>query len=145
MYDTAYFSQLVGNCLETLLLMLLEDSKKVPAIRHNGEVELYNRSIMYMQDNICGHISLPELARECNISVSTLKNVFSKYSGYGVHKYFVKLKINRAIELLKQGKSVAQISEELKYNNPNYFSFAFKRETGYSPREYLANTASGQN
>ncbi len=139
MYDTPYFSQLAGNCLETLLLMLLEDSKKVPALRHNEAVELYNRIIRLMQDNICGHLSLPELARRCNISVSTLKNIFSKYSGYGVHKYFIKLKINKAIELLRLGNSVTAISEELGFTNPNYFSFVFKRETGYSPRGYVTH------
>ena len=135
--DTPYFSQIAANNLELLFLMLLEDNKKVSAVTHNPEAEIYNRIIKLMQNNINSQMSLLEIARSCNISVSTLKTLFSEYSGYGVHKYFIKLKINAAIELLQSGKSIAAISEELGFNNPNYFSYVFKRETGHSPRGYL--------
>ena len=65
-----------------------------------------------------------------------LKKLFRKYTDSGVMAYFSRMKINRAMEMLGAGASVASVSEKLAYANQFYFSTAFKRQTGYTPTEY---------
>ena len=45
--------------------------------------------------------------------------------------YFVKMKINKAKELLRNtDMSISDISSKLSFDNPNYFSKVFKKNTG---------------
>ena len=54
----------------------------------------------------------------------------------GVHEYFTLLKITNAKSLLKSGESVTKTAEICGFANQAYFSAAFKRVTGLSPKEY---------
>ena len=83
--------------------------------------------------------TVDELADLCGMSTSNLKKVYSMYSVFSIHKYFVKLKIARAIEMLEEGYNVTEISDKLGFNNQNYFSIVFKRETSMSPLNYRKN------
>jgi len=132
-----YLMQNLSNRLELLLLSLLDDNRKVRPMQEDKNAILYNKTIRTMEQYLYSQLSVPELARECGISVSALNKLFASYLGCGVHKYFIKMKIKRAIELMHQGMPIGQISEMLGFNNQNYFSMVFKRETGASPRNYL--------
>ena len=63
--------------------------------------------------------------------------MFSEFTGCGVGKYFLILKLVFAASLLKEGQSVKQVSEKLSFSTPNYFSTSFKREMKMSPKEYI--------
>ena len=54
----------------------------------------------------------------------------------GVHEYLTLLKITNAKTLLKCGESVTKTAEICGFANQAYFSAAFKRVTGLSPKEY---------
>lgn len=96
----------------------------------------YKRIVNFMKENVCENLTIEDIAGSLGMSVSNLKKVYAMYSVFSIHKYFVKLKISKAIELLSKGCSVAEISEMLKFNNQNYFSVVFKRETNMSPLTY---------
>ena len=44
--------------------------------------------------------------------------------------------MTEAIKLLASGMTVSEVAEKLEFSSPNYFSMAFKKETGTSPFEY---------
>ena len=51
--------------------------------------------------------------------------------------YFIELKINQAKQLLRENElSVREISENLAFNTPDYFTKTFKRITGLTPLAY---------
>lgn len=128
--------QVAINNLELLLLNLAgSDDGRVPE-KSSDNVYLYTKIVGILEKNAYGSITIEEVARECMVSSATVKNCFAEYAGCGVHKYFLKIKIRIAIELLRQGKSVSEVSEMLQFGNPNYFSYVFKRETGRCASEY---------
>ncbi len=134
--DNSIFSQIAGNAIERFLLSILANRTKPAALDETKDAKMYRDIVKVLEDHMEEWISVEEVARLCTSSVSNIKKVFGKYANHGIHKYFIKMKIIRAIAILEQGDSVQSISERLAFNNPNYFSMVFKRETGYSPLQY---------
>ena len=131
-----YSLNLLAIHMEMLLLEILKGKKqKVSEDEHAG-AETYRTIIDMMNDNINKNLTITDFANLCGISESYLKKIFTKYSGSGPAKYFLRLKISRACTMLLNGATVAQVSKHLEFANQQYFSTVFKRETGYSPTVY---------
>ena len=81
-------------------------------------------------------LTLADIARACNLSVSNLKRIFHIYSDVGVMKYFTSVRIRRAMQLMESGLTVSETAERMGFSSTNYFHNVFKRETGMTPREY---------
>ena len=84
--------------------------------------------------NLTKNVTVENIAKHLHISPTSLKNIFKQYTGMGVHKYFLRMKINWATELLNDGYSVSETSNILGFSNVSYFSAAYKRETGLLPK-----------
>lgn len=135
---------LAGICLERFLLHLLM-KPTIATIRQTPMFANYRQIIEVLNTHINENLSLEEIAHLCNMSKSNLKKTFNKYSGTGVMSYFNIMKIKKATQLLKDGVPIARISELLSFTCQNYFSTAFKRVMGCSPRAYLKSLDSGGN
>lgn len=96
----------------------------------------FRNAVDILESKIETNISVAKLAEIMDISVSTVKRLFLRYAGMGVHEYLTLLKINRAKEYLRQGITIARTAELTGFSNQNYFSTAFKRITEKSPKEY---------
>lgn len=122
--------QLVINIIESLITDLaLSDNRNIPALTGENE-QLYTRIVGILEDNVNTSITISEIAKECGVSSATVKNCFSAFAGCGIHKYLLKIKMRTATELLRDGKTVSEVSDILGFSTPNYFSYVFKRETG---------------
>lgn len=124
---------------ETFLLSLLSEQTKTGADMHTLSAMNYKRIIDVMTENIDHNLSVEEIAKLCNFSVSNLKKTFNKYAGGGVMKHFMRLKIKKAMDQLEQGYTSTQISNGMGFSSQNYFSKVFKRETGMLPSEFKRN------
>lgn len=128
--------QIAINLFENFMISL-PNHTLAPTKREKENVsETYRQILTELSANVCGWITIPELANKCNFSPAQIKRVFAKYSDIGIHKYFIKLKVAEAIKMLGDGKDIAEISRALSFSGQNYFSCVFKRETGYSPTAY---------
>ena len=115
------------------LFLSLSDNGQVLQMYQNDESDIFKKAVKYMIVNISLSLPLENIADYCNVSVATLKRIFIRYAGVGVHKYFLSLKIKRAKELLISGENVTTTAEKLGFSSQGYFSCAFKRETGVLP------------
>ena len=79
---------------------------------------------------------MEQLAELCGCSVSNMKRIFSRYSDRGVAKYFLTVKIQRAMQLLDAGMSTAEVARRLGFAETGYFHTVFRRETGMTPGTY---------
>ena len=81
--------------------------------------------------------NLDELSKALKVTKHHLAREFKRYTGKTIVTYHTELKISKACERLKQtDENVAQISRELQFSSPYYFSLVFKKYTGFSPSEY---------
>lgn len=127
------------NMMETIIYSILGRSRNNIESRETENTKLYTKVVGILEENIDSSIGIEEIADICMVSPSTVKNCFSRHAGCGVHKYFLKMKIRAAAKLLREGNSVSEVSNTLGFNNPNYFTCVFKRETGRRPSDYRKN------
>lgn len=102
----------------------------------NDNKHLYTKIVSVLEQSVYTSISIPEIAEKCKVSTSTIKSAFKNYAGCSIHKFFLKIKMRKAIELLQSGMNVSEVSEKLGFCSPNYFSQVFTRETGKRASEY---------
>ena len=133
--DNIIDNQIFYSSFELFLLNCIKNKNNLKSISDK------NTSVFYKATEILNKyadsgISVDELAQKLKISLSNLKRIFTKFIGMGVHEYFTLLKITNAKSLLKSGESVTKTAEICGFANQAYFSAAFKRVTGLSPKEY---------
>lgn len=77
------------------------------------------------------------LGREAGLSGSRLRHLFRAQTGLSPRAFQEEKRMDRARLLLAQSnQSIAEISWELGFENPFYFSLRFKKHSGQSPREF---------
>lgn len=91
----------------------------------------------YMEPNL----SLVEVASRVNLSPSHFSTVFSQETHQTFKDYLTEMRIRKAKELLRTtALRATDISCQVGYNDPHYFSFTFKKNTGLSPTEFRFQT-----
>ena len=128
--------QLLFSMFQILFLHMscLDNNDK--EMSQNEKMRLYTEIAGILEENIYGKVTISQIAKKCKVSAATIKSCFFEFAGCGVHKYFLNIKIRAAIEMLKNGMTVNEVSDKLHFSNPNYFSYVFKRETGTSASTY---------
>lgn len=82
-------------------------------------------------------LSLNLLASYVNFSPNHLSMIFSQQTGQTFIKYLTDYRMNKAKELLKGTvKRSSEISLEVGYKDPHYFSYLFKKTQGMTPTQY---------
>lgn len=96
-----------------------------------------NKAKKYIDDNYMNELTLDDVSRVVNISSYYFSKVFKEETGENFIDYLTKLRIEAAKKLLKTtDKSMKEISAEVGYTDPNYFSRNFKKYTGKTPTDY---------
>ncbi len=78
-----------------------------------------------------------EMAEQVDLNASYLSTLFKKEAGCSVSDYILLRKLEAARNMLKYSEySYAEISAILAFSSQSHFSRIFKKETGYTPKEY---------
>ena len=123
----------------TMLELFLQLCCTKEEIQENApkNAKLFILAAEIMQKNVDSNLSITDLAIKLNVSISNLKRIFINIAGVGVHEYYTFLKIAKAKQYLNGGSSVTETANLTGFANQAYFSAAFKRVTGNSPKEYI--------
>ena len=82
-------------------------------------------------------ITLDEVSRQVNVSPYYFSKLFKEETGENFIDYLTSMRMDKAKELLmKTDKSMKEICGQVGYQDPNYFSRAFKKNVGITPTEY---------
>ena len=95
---------------------------------------LYSAALEYIYNNFMNPITCETVAKSVNYSLSYLRHVFREKCGISVGEFINNVRMNKAAELLKStGRNITEIAAAVGFDNPNYFSVAFKTKFGVSP------------
>lgn len=95
------------------------------------------QSITYMKQHLDQPVKAASLAALANLSESHYRSLFKRQTGYGPVDYFIRLRMHKACQLLDTSNlSIKEISTIVGYDDPYYFSRAFKTVYDLAPTEY---------
>lgn len=96
------------------------------------------RATEYIQENFSNpDISLHLTAAHVGLSPAHFSMVFSQKAHHTFIDYLTQLRLEKAKELLSNtDMKLSQIALEIGYNEPNYFSYVFKKREGMTPKEF---------
>lgn len=101
--------------------------------------------IDYMKTNLEVGISLADLSRVSNISLSQLVRLFKNHTGVTPHQYLIHLRIEHAKRLIRCGNlSGKEIAVQAGFSDQAHFTKLFKRMTGMSPLKYASQSGNVQ-
>lgn len=128
--------QIAAIKIEELILGLI--GNKIPENTHinTHATDNYKMIVKCLNESVFENLSSEDIAKKCGISLSTLKKTFKKYSGISIKKYYNNLRFLKAIELMNEGKSMAEISDVLNFSSQHYFTVAFKKQCGLPPTQH---------
>lgn len=123
--------------VDQLLIRIYRFFPPIPvALENNNFDMIFNLQKRFESD--CNQVyTLDELAREYNVSVSSLSHQFKKITGSSVMEYLMNCRIASAKKnLTDTNLSISEIVEICGFSDSSNFSRTFKRQTGMSPSEF---------
>ena len=88
--------------------------------------------------------SVKALAENCGVSVRALEMFFSATKRESPCRWIKRLRMQMAIELLRDGSSVKETTNRLGYQDHSHFSRDFKKHHGLTPKRFARPTARGE-
>lgn len=105
---------------------------EVPTRTDPKILEILEWTRQHMTENI----QIDDVAKNFHYSKYYFCRFFKKHTGKTYNEYLNALRVDRAIELMKQGKSATYCCMECGFEDLSYFIRLFKRITGYTTNEY---------
>ena len=95
------------------------------------------KTMHWMSCHLDHPVTLPELAHLAALSVPHYCTMFRRKTGFAPIDYFLRLRIQRACQLLDTtAMRIEEIAANVGCDDPYYFSRLFKKLMGRSPRDY---------
>ena len=121
------------KCKNTLTDIIAIISEK----QNDISKSVIEQAIIYMKKHYGEELSLENMAERFFFNQSYFSRLFKQYTGTTFTDYLIKLRMEKAKELISKGKyKVYEISTIVGYKSEKYFFSIFKRYTGSSPAEY---------
>jgi|WetSurMetagenome_2_1015567.scaffolds.fasta_scaffold209915_1 AraC-like DNA-binding protein len=126
-----------------LVLHVLEHMDKLTEGPIDHRQLLVDQIREYLKQHFQQPITIQDLAHMARCTPNYLNGIFRKYTGRPIHQYILQQRLETARVLLAENEqSVKQISYQLGFKDPLYFSRLFKRRFGRSPSNYLSPISS---
>jgi len=134
--------QLIRTYLEQFLILLLRSMSQKKQFMMFPSKEMMQHHLVadikkYVDENVQKNISVEDLCRHLGYSKTYVSRLFHEQTGNTLAKYVNETKIHKAKELLRESNlNVTEISAQLAFDNPQYFSRVFKKFCKMSPTQF---------
>ncbi len=133
-----------GLEIEASVLLLLGKFLRLQKSSHDNAARQLQSAIEYINADPTREISVPELAKLCNVSMSHFFREFKKLTGRTPVNYQLNLRLNLARKyLLETDLPASQIARLCGFHDPFYFNKMFKRHFECPPINFRERHAGG--
>ena len=104
-----------------------------------------NKARQYLEANFTNpNLTFQDVVDHVAMSSSHFSTLFSQTTGVTFTKYLINLRMRKARELLyNTSMRSSEIAYAVGYNDPHYFSYLFKKNTGVTPSEFRSGVGQG--
>ncbi len=135
-YEASLFAYLLG-----LMIFLSREYAKIKTPNGRALLRL-GELIGQLERHYARRWRLADLAAAAHMSESSLLATFKEATGQSPIDYLIRLRIQRAAELLRHGsQSISEVAFSVGFDDSNYFSRQFRKTMQTSPREYRRGLA----
>lgn len=115
--------------------------KQVLHERQDTTKSFVTKAIEYVKEHYGDQdLSIETICSHLSVSAAYFSTVFKKETGKTFINYLTDYRMKQALDLLlNKNEKTYIIAEKVGYSDPNYFSYAFKKQFGMSPSKYKAN------
>lgn len=135
--DTIYRKETIADLksyMSNLFVMIAQYFSK----KYNQKSAKVIRKIKDIIDQkYSGDISVAKISQEIYLTPNYLSMIFKQDTGETISEYITKVRMEHAKSLLKSTDlKILEIAEKVGYEDPHYFSKAFKKYTGIHPQKH---------
>ncbi len=121
-------------------LDIMVNKLKEPNADNSKEQSVVNIVKNYLEQHFNDNISRKDIESLVHLNEDYLNRVYKQSTGYSLMEYIQYYRIMVAKRMLVNSKmSIGDISTQIGYDSPAYFSKIFKKFTGVTPAEYRNN------
>lgn len=121
------------------------EQEDTPENENGRDTERIRQIMEYIQMHYSEKITLQDLAEQIHLCRSESCRLFKRYMNQSMFDYLLDYRIGRSLKLLRQSElDVTQISGQVGFANPGYYSRIFKRKMGCTPLEYRKSRKDGR-
>lgn len=126
------------NMEEYIKKLMTLNIKSIKAIRFRKSKKVIDEITEYVRLNFSdSNLSLSDIASRFYVNPSYLSRIFKQETGQSFTEYILRLRMEKAVEFLKETQMKAyQVAEVVGIKDPYYFSNCFKKFTGVSVNDY---------
>lgn len=98
------------------------------------------KAIIFIENNFNSFISIGDIAKSADISISTCLRLFKDILCTTPIQYLINYRIQKAVEKMKYNKKkpISEIAYECGFSDATYFNRRFKKIHGCTPTQYLS-------
>jgi AraC-like DNA-binding protein len=131
--DVLFIRSRVYNLILTFLNKIV-NREKTELIQRNVYYEQMMCAERMIMQNLKEAVQIETIARELNMSISSLLRQFKLLYGKSIYEYYIEKKMEVGKQMiLEKNMTVKEIAEMLGYNQPSSFIETFSKQYGYSP------------
>lgn len=130
------FSEHVGRAITAYIMQKYFALRTAP-VRGGLVPRDLRRTRDLMEARLATSVSLRELADNVQLSVAHFSHLFRLSTGTPPHKYFLRLRIDRAMALLTGSDiSLGELADQLGFCDQSQFTNVFRNHVGMTPARY---------
>lgn len=129
----------LSEALFLQLVILLDRIKQAPKVTERTATHQLDLLFTALHNSIATPFNVDVFCKENHIASRSLSRLFKSQTGMTISGYLQKRRLCDAMSLLRNTNySISMIAAECGYDDSNYFSSVFKKQTNQTPSEYRA-------
>jgi len=127
----------IGAVIKNLSAFIKEDLEALKKTKTQTRSKPIREVKQYLRKHYNEAIRQEDMSAMVGFNTTYFSSLFKKETGETFSDYLIRLRVSRAKEFLTASEyPIADIAEEVGYQDLKYFSRIFKRETGLNPSDY---------